>query len=120
MKNAAVTKECTRVQQDITLMIEEFIKTTEQHFIAVQKQRSEYPDGLQHTISENQINDLFTMCHQLRECGEQIDFITYSKALDQAEILLKKLRAPIQFRRTDILGDLAELLTTLQKKTVIV
>lgn len=120
MKNAAITKECTRVQQDITLVIEEFKKTTEQHLVAVQKQRSEYPDGLSHTISENQVNELFEMCHHLRECGEQIDFITYSKALDQAEILLKKLRAPIQFRRTDILGDLIELLTTLQKKTVIV
>ena len=116
MKNAAITKECTGVQQDIALMIEECKKTVEKHLAAVKKQRLEYPEGLAHTITEGHINELFEMCHQLREYGEQVDFITYSKAMDQAEILVKKLRAPIQFRRTDILGDLIELLTTLQSK----
>ena len=116
MKHAAITKECTRVEQDIVLMIGEFKQTIETHLTAVKKERAHYPEGVSHVIPEEQLNGLFEMCHRLREQGEQVDFITYSKAIDQAEILLKKLRAPIQFRRTDILGDLMELLTTLQNK----
>jgi hypothetical protein len=117
MKHAAMTNECTRVQQDITLLIQDIRHQISRHLEAVKKQRSDYPDAPSYCISEEQINYLFEKCALLRENGEQIDFITYSKALDQAETLLKKLRAPIQFRRSDILGDLSDLLTTLEKKT---
>lgn len=116
MKHVAITKESTRVQQDITLLIGDVKRDISRHLEAVKKQRSDYPAAPVYAISEEQINHLFEKCALLRENGEQLDFITYSKALDQAETLLKKLRAPIQFRRTDILGDLSDLLTTLEKK----
>ena len=40
---------------------------------------------------------------------------SHKEAVDEAEVLLKKLRTPIQYRRADILGDLSMILHELYK-----
>lgn len=84
------------------------------HLRAVTDQRKLHPKGKPHTISNDAIGILYKKCEVLRDCGEVINFNVFSCAIDQIEKLLNKLQTPIQYRRTDTLGDLMTVIDNLE------
>ena len=84
------------------------------HLAAVKKQRLEHPNTEPYTISEKTIRLLSNDFHSIRELGEKISSEYFNDASDKITTLLKKLYAPVQFRREDIFGDLQTILDDLE------
>lgn len=85
------------------------------HLAAVQEQRQLHPHGKAHTISGEELDYMYELCNKIRSSGEAINFTTVSCTVDLLEKMFKKLRTPVQYRRTDILSDLLSAIEHLEQ-----
>ena len=86
------------------------------HLTAVRDQREKHPHSKPYTITEKMVNLFNDDFQAIREQGDRIDYDTFSEAALQIDELLKKLRTPVQYRRTDILNDLSAILDNIEQK----
>jgi cell fate (sporulation/competence/biofilm development) regulator YlbF (YheA/YmcA/DUF963 family) len=84
------------------------------HLKAAREQREQYPRCEPYAITEKSISQIYDHFQTVRDRGERIDYNTVTTAMTRIDDLLEKLHAPVQFRRTDILGDLSDILDTLE------
>lgn len=115
MHHQTATKESVQLIKETASHLNSLKQEVYQHLCAVRKQREKHPNSTPYSINDETIDELFSKCETIRGYGEQIDINSFTTSLGQVETLLKKLRRPIQFRRTDILGDLYAVLHNLEK-----
>jgi hypothetical protein len=115
MHHQSITKESGQLIKETVARLNSLKEEIYQHLCAVREQREKHPNSNPYTINNDTIDELFRKCDSIRDYGEQIDINAFTTSLGQVETLLKKLRTPIQFRRTDILGDLYAVLNNLGK-----
>lgn len=104
-----------RLTEDTLTQINSLKDAVKVHLRAVRDQRQQHPHGRPYSISEDALDNLYDKADKIRESGELINFNIFSCDVDQIEKLLKKLRTPIQYRRTDILSDLLAVLEHLEQ-----
>ena len=106
---------------DIIAHFQELKHTLKQHHEAVRKQRENHPSSKPYHITELMIRELDESFRMIRAEAERFDFTIFSASALKIDELLKKLRTPVQYRRTDIFNDLFEVLEnieqTLKEKT---
>ncbi|MBN1309243.1 MAG: hypothetical protein JXA18_15065 [Chitinispirillaceae bacterium] len=110
MDHSTAIKETTHRVKTTLSQIDSIKREIDLHLVAVREQREKHPDSPPYTITEKNLNLLYDRIQTVIEAGEQIDYNTFSSAMEKIEELIKKLRIPVQFRRTDILNDLHEIL----------
>ena len=86
------------------------------HLAAVKKQRKQHPDADPYHITEKTIKTLAEDFLSIKEQGDKIAFDFFADASEKVASLLKKLQAPIQFRREDIFSDLETILDDLEQE----
>ncbi len=122
MNHFATTKESIQRLESTFSRIKDLKHELSVHLSAVREQREKHPHSAPYIISEKNLNLLYDHFQILREDGERIDYNIFTDAMEKIEELLKKLHTPVQFRRTDILNDISEILSglesTLKEKTV--
>ncbi|MBN1578020.1 MAG: hypothetical protein JW913_15780 [Chitinispirillaceae bacterium] len=115
MDHLSTTKETVHRAKDPLSLIDDLKRELDLHLFAVREQREKHPDSPPYIITEKNLNLLYDHFQAIREGGERIDYNTFSSAMDKIEELIKKLRMPVQFRRTDILNDLRDILEGLER-----
>jgi|GEM_PF-5153259 len=114
MNNSSTITEVKHGADGVISQIDDLKRELNLHLYAVREQRNKHPNGTPYTISEKSLNKLYDHFQLVRELGERIDFNRFSEAMVRIEELLKKLRTPVQFRRTDILNDLNDIVNELE------
>jgi len=114
MENMTASKNVDRLAETTLKQLSGFKEVLKIHLRAVSEQRTKHPHGKAHAISEDALDILFKKSEEIRESGELLNFNIFSCAVDQIEKLLGKLRTPVQYRRTDIIGDLLTVLENLE------
>ena len=115
MDHHSTTKESIHREDGTLAKINNLKRILSQHLFAVREQREKHPDSPSYSISEKDVNMLSDQFQAICEEGERVDFNTFTNAKEKIDELLKKLRIPVQFRRTDIIGDLSEILLGLEQ-----
>lgn len=117
MKNLATPLTCVNNNnvEATRMQINQFKEILTMHMNAVTIQRKQHPHGTNYTITDDALSILFKQCDSIRDSGELVNFNIVSCAVDQIEKLLNKLRMPVQYRRTDTIGDLITVLDNLEK-----
>jgi hypothetical protein len=115
MDHHSTTKEPVHREDGTLAKINNLKRLLSRHLFAVREQREKHPDSPSYAITEKDVNLLYDQFQAIREEGERIDYNTFTIAMEKIDELLKKLRIPVQFRRTDILNDLNEILQGLEQ-----
>lgn len=114
MNNSSTVTEVKHGTGGVISQIDDLKRELNLHLYAVREQRNKHPNCTPYVISEKSLNKLYDHFQLVRELGERIDFNRFSEAMVRIEELLKKLRTPVQFRRTDILNDLNDIVNELE------
>ena len=115
MDHLSTTKDALHREKNTLMHIEDLKRELTIHLSAVREQRENHPDSAPYTITEKNLNLLHDRFQAIVEEGERIEYDTFTGAMQKIDELIKKLRLPVQFRRTDILNDLFEILEGLER-----
>jgi chemotaxis protein histidine kinase CheA len=106
----ATADEINEFMEDTSARLGELSSTIQLHMDKVIRQREEFPDGEEYTITDDAIDALYRDIHTVKSNSGSYGFDLLAIIALQAEDQLEKLRQPITSRRQESLRTLNEFL----------
>lgn len=118
MSNSYTSEEISQKKETFLSLTEKLKKTLTAHFYAVKAQRERYPHSDSYVISEKDISQMEKMFEEILDYSQKITNENYSEVERNFKENIDKLHIPVQFRRSETLSFLLEILENFEKMVI--